>query len=93
MTACSDLRWGQPRDLPKRKRVGTGDAPLLGVQPAVLRRWMSAAVAKAASLDISIEAEKGQRLPTMSASVLNESRVSIRGETGMTSERRVENSS
>ena len=36
---------------------------------------------------------KGQRLPTMSASVLNETRVSIRGETGMTSERRVENSS
>ena len=34
MTACSDLRWGQPRDLPKRKRVGTGDAPLLGDEPS-----------------------------------------------------------
>ena len=34
MTACSDLGWGQPRDLPKRKRVGTGDAPLLGDEPS-----------------------------------------------------------
>ena len=34
MTACSDLRWGQPRDPPKRKRVGTGDAPLLGDEPS-----------------------------------------------------------
>ena len=34
MTACSDLRWGQPRDLPKSKRVGTGDAPLLGDEPS-----------------------------------------------------------
>ena len=36
---------------------------------------------------------KGQRLPTMSANVMSESRVYILGETGMISERRVENGS